>query len=119
MLSFPKLKTGAVAQYPASRSLTFQNEALRFVDGAEQRYRDSAGALHRWEIQLDRLDEAEVAAMEGFLLVAQGSFADFSFVDPWDGQTYPHCSLEADGLDVTFRLELWTVTSLSVVENRR
>jgi hypothetical protein len=119
MLSFPTLKTGAVAQYPTSRSLTFQNDTLRFIDGTEQRYRDSAGPLHRWEISLDRLDEGEVAAIEEFFLAAQGAFADFSFTDPWDQKAYPHCSIEADRLDVTAKLELWGVTSIAIVENRR
>ncbi len=119
MLSFPILKTGAVAQYPASRSLIFQNVALRFVDGTEQRYRDSAGPLHRWEIMLDRLDEGEIAAIEEFFLGAEGSYADFSFADPWDQKSYPHCSIEADRLEVTAKLELWGVTTLAIVENRR
>jgi uncharacterized protein DUF2460 len=119
MPTFPTLKTGAVAQYPATRSLAFQNESLRFVDGTEQRYRDSAGPLHRWEILLDRLDDGEVAAIEEFFLAAQGSFEDFSFADPWDDHLYSHCSLEADGLEVMAMLEMWGITSLSVVENRR
>jgi Conserved hypothetical protein 2217 (DUF2460) len=119
MPTFPNLKTGAVAQYPANRSIAFQNEALRFVDGTRQLYRDSAGPLHRWEIHLDRLDEGEVAAIEEFFLAAQGRFEDFAFADPWDQQVYPHCSLEADGLEVSAMLEMWGITSLTVVENRR
>ena len=59
MPTFPQLKTSAVAQYPATRACQFQNQALRFVDGAEQRYRDSAGPIHRWEIRLDALDERQ------------------------------------------------------------
>ncbi len=99
MASFPNLKTGAVAQYPAKRSLVFQNDALRFVDGMEQRYRDSAGPLHRWEISLDRLDEGEVAAVMEFFLAAQGAYEEFSFTDPWDSTVYSNCSLESDALD--------------------
>jgi hypothetical protein len=119
MPTFPNLKTGAVAQYPATRSLAFQNDTLRFVDGAEQRYRNSAGPLHRWEIHLDRLDGGEIAAIEEFFLAAQGAYEDFSFADPWDEKVYPHCSLEADGLEVVAMLEMWGLTSLTVVENRR
>jgi hypothetical protein len=119
MPSFPTLKTGAVAQYPASRSLSFQNEALRFVDGTEQRYRDSAGALRRWELQLDRLDEGEIAAIAEFFTAAQGAYEEFSFTDPWDQAVYPHCSVEADTLNVTAQLESWGVTSIVIVENRR
>jgi|SRR5579885_2456189 len=118
MLSFPVLKTGATLQYPSSRSLMFKNDALRFVDGAEQRYRDSAGPLHRWEIQLDQLDEAELSAIGEFFVSAQGSFEDFAFTDPADGQVYPHCSLEADILDLTNAMEFQGFTSLVILENR-
>ncbi len=34
MSMFPKLKTGAVAQYPAARSIVHGNDVLRFVDGS-------------------------------------------------------------------------------------
>ena len=119
MVSFPNLKTGAVAQCPAKRSLAFQNDALRFVDGVEQRYRDSAGPLHRWEIALDRLDEGEVAAVVEFFLAAQGAYEEFSFTDPWDSTVYPNCSLESDALEITAKLEAWGTTSIVIVENRR
>ncbi|MGD0498508.1 MAG: DUF2460 domain-containing protein [Bryobacteraceae bacterium] len=118
MASFPKLKTNAAAQYPATRSARYQNEALRFVDGTEQRYRDSAGPLHRWEIHLSQLDEAEMAALEEFFADNQGAFGSFSFVDPWDGQTYPNCSLDTDVLETMARAEMNGATSLTVVENR-
>jgi phage-related protein len=118
MATFPTLKTGAVAQYPATRSLQFRNQTVRFVDGSEQRYRDSAGPLHRWQIRLDLLDEGELAAVDAFLSDCQGAFASFEFTDPWDGQTYKNCSLETDGMDLTMKGEMLMSTSLTVVENR-
>jgi Fe-S-cluster formation regulator IscX/YfhJ len=72
MATFPQLKTGAVAQYPATKSLRFQNQTVRFLDGSEQRYRDAAGALHQWVIQLSELDESEMAAFEQFFEDNQG-----------------------------------------------
>src|ERR1035438_2843947 len=68
MATFPKLKTNAIAQYPVSRREQFQNQTVRFVDGSEQRYRDSAGARMQWEIQLSDLDEGELSAVEEFFL---------------------------------------------------
>src|SRR5215470_1847073 len=118
MVSFPLLKTSAVAQYPAQRSLYFRNQVLRFVDGAEQRYRDSAGAMHRWVIRLEQLDEGEAAALDLFLAANQGAFGSFAFTDPWDGHVYPNCSLAGDGLDVTVLGEMQGRTGLIVVENR-
>ena len=58
MAAFPKLKTGAIAQYPVTRREQFQNQTVRFVDGTEQRYRDSAGSRLEWEIQLSRWTRA-------------------------------------------------------------
>ena len=118
MATFPTLKTGAVAQYPAQRQIQFQNQALRFVDGSEQRYQDSAGALHRWVIQLSLLDEGEMAAIENFFVVSQGRFSSFAFTDPWDGTVYPSCSLKRDTFGFQLSGEMRGKTTLTVCENR-
>jgi len=118
MATFPKLKTNAVAQYPAKRTLRLQNQSVRFVDGTEQRYRDSGDPLHQWEIWLDELDEGEMTALEAFFLANQGAFAVFPFTDPWDGQTYSNCSLASDEMDLTHSGELLGATRLTIVENR-
>src|SRR5689334_2384072 len=98
MATFPKLKTTAIAQYPLTRREHFQNQIVRFVDGSQQRYRDSGAANLEWEIQLSLLDEGELAAIEEFFLATQGTFGAFSFTDPSDGQTYDNCSIAADDL---------------------
>jgi hypothetical protein len=113
------LKTAAVAQYPARRTVRYQNQVLRFVDGGEQRYRDCAGPLHRWEIRLTQLDEAEIAALAAFLETCQGAFGSFAFTDPWDGTVYPDCSLAADDLAQTVADVMSGSSSLVVMENRK
>ena len=118
MATFPKLKTNAVAQYPATKTARYQNQALRFLDGTEQRYRDSAGPLDRWVIKLNELDESEMAAIEQFFADNQGRFGSFAFTDPWDGTVHPDCSLASDELDLTWQAEMRGTTSLTVVENR-
>ena len=118
MATFPVLKTKAVAQYPAGKAIGFQNQVVRFVDGVEQRYRDSSGPLHRWVIALNELDEGEMAALEIFFAANQGRFSSFAFTDPWDGTQYPDCSLLADELDVISAGEMRGKTSLTVMENR-
>ena len=118
MATFPNLKTGAVTQYPATRAFRFQNQILRFLDGTDQRYRDSAGPLHGWEIRLDQLDETEMAALQAFFLANQGSFTNFAFTDPWSGQVYLNCALASDTMSVTFLSEMQGMTSLIVLENR-
>jgi hypothetical protein len=118
MATFPQLKTGAVAQYPATRTFRFQNQILRFLDGTDQRYRDSAGPLYAWEIRLDQLDETEMAEMQAFFLANQGSFASFAFTDPWSGQVYQNCSLASDDMNITSLAEMRTSTSFMVIQNR-
>jgi phage-related protein len=118
MATFPVLKTGAVAQYPASRAVQYQNQILRFVDGGEQRYRDASTGLHRWTIRLDYLDATELAAIEDFFLSNQGSFNSFAFTDPWDNTAYPNCSIVGDHLGTISKQEFRHVTSVTIAENR-
>lgn len=118
MATFPTLKTGAVAQYPAHRRLQFQNQALRFLDGSEQRYQDSASALHQWVIQLSVLDEGEMAAIENFFLANQGRFSSFAFTDPWDGTVYASCQLGSDSAALTSVDTMKGTATLAIVEIR-
>jgi hypothetical protein len=118
MPTFPKLKTGAVAEYPSTRSIRFQNQTLRFLDGTEQRYRDSPSPLRCWEILLDQLDDSELAMIGQFFAECEGAFADFTFTDPWDGREYRNCSLDSDALETTALAEMHGQTRLLVVENR-
>jgi phage-related protein len=117
MATFPTLKTNAIAQYPLARREEFQNQTVRFVDGSEQRYRDSAGARLAWDIQLGQLDEGELAAIEEFFLASQGAFGSFSFTDPWDGKVHDNCSVAADGLALITAAEMRGNTRLTVVRN--
>jgi hypothetical protein len=116
MSSFPRLKTGAAAQYPATRRRLHESEVHRFVDGTEQAYRASAARLE-WIIRLDLLDETEMAKLEEFVVSMQGRFGSFSFEDPWDGTVHPDCSLEQDELAMELAGEARTATVLVIREN--
>ena len=118
MATFPALKTGAVAQYPAVRASQYRNQILRFVDGNEQRYRDSAGPLHRWTIHFDYLDATEMASIQDFFLSNQGGFESFTFTDPWDNTVYPSCSIAGDILVQLAKQEFQNTTSVTIMENR-
>lgn len=117
MSAFPTLKTGAVMQYPASRSVECATQVFRFVDGSEQRFRERLAAK-RWVIRLERLDEEELQRLEEFFGAVQGRAGSFSFVDPWDDVTYDDCSLEGDELAVELSGEMRGQTVLVVRENR-
>ena len=114
---FPTLKTGAVMQYPAQRTLEFNTDAIRFLDGTEQRFRENQSVLHQWIIRLDLLDESELAEYDEFFVTNQGQFGSFSFTDPWDGTVYPNCSLAAGTFAFQLRGEMRGKTTVTVCEN--
>ncbi len=118
MSAFPVLKTGAVAQYPANRAIEHSTSVLVFVDGSEQRFREFASPARKWVIRLELLDEGELAALEDFLIAQQGRLGTFSFTDPWDGTTYPDCSLEADSIPLESQDLMRGRTTMVVRKNR-
>jgi hypothetical protein len=118
MSDFPTLKTGAVLQYPAQKAIRFSTAVLRFVDGAEQRFRDYQTPLRRWTIQLDLLDENELHVLKEFFRAQSGAAGSFTFTDPWDSTTHLNCSFENDELAVELLDEAKGKTSLTVQENR-
>ena len=87
------------------------------LEESEQRYRDSAGARLEWDIQLNQLDEGELAAIEEFFLASQGAFGSFSFTDPWDGKVHDNCSVAGDGLALVTVAEMRGSARLTVVRN--
>ena len=84
MATFPILKTGAVAQYPLACGVRFSTQAVRFMDGSQQRFRLIGTGLRRWTMKLDLLDEQELGAVIAF--VEQQGSAVFAFTDPADGR---------------------------------
>ena len=94
MSTFPKLKTQAIAQYPAIRTVVFSTSVIPFMDGQEQRFRDFAAPLLVWTIDLSQLDDEEVSNLEVFFIEQSGSFSAFDFVDPWNETVYSDCTLD-------------------------
>jgi hypothetical protein len=117
-IAFPTLKSGVVAQYPAQRSVEKSAWIGQFVDGSEQRFRTEAAPLHRWTINLSQLTEAEVVAFREFIVNMSGRFESFTFTDPWDGTTYPNCSLDSDTNAFEWLIENNARTRLTIRENR-
>jgi len=118
MSDFPRLKTGAVLQYPAQRKMQFSTSVLRFADGSEQRFRGFPAPLHRWLIRLDLLDEAELHRIREFFRVQGGRAISFEFTDPWDGTIHADCTLEDDEAVETLLGESNGGIALTIRENR-
>jgi hypothetical protein len=118
MAIFPTLKTGAVIQYPATKSVQFSSFVVRFLDGTDQRYRQYSAPLRRWAIQLELLDEGELNTLEQFFVAQEGSFATFTFIDPWTQTSFANCSIDQDILDYQLSGESQGAMKLIVSENR-
>lgn len=103
MASFPTLKTGAVAQYPLQTTSRYASQTVQFLDGSRQRYRVQGPALRRWSIQLDNLDESELAAV--FAFVEQGCLTSFAFTDPVTGQTAARCIVAGQKMNAGMKQE--------------
>jgi hypothetical protein len=100
MAEFPKLRTGAVAQYPSIRILESPTVVLRYIDGSEQRFRNLSRPRNRWIVRLSDVSTEELFEIESFFLEQQGEFGSFSFTDPWDGTEYPDCSFESSDFEL-------------------
>jgi hypothetical protein len=118
MPQFPILKTGAVAQYPLSTAYIYRADIVAFLDGSEQRFRNSPSVLHQWNITLSELDEQEMSNVETFFLALQGPTQPFAFTDPSTGTSYASCSLVAESLTENYVQPLSSSTSLVIRENR-
>jgi hypothetical protein len=118
MLSFPKLRSNSVMQYPATREVLFANTVIRFVDGNRQCYRESRDAMRRWLVRLDLLDESELVKLQTFFVSEQGRTGSFSFTDPWDQIEYQDCSLDQDSFEFELLGEMRARAVLVVKQNR-
>jgi hypothetical protein len=116
--SFPRLKTGALAQYPTVRVLARPVEALRFLDMSRQVYLDSRNSLRSWRLQLNLLDESELAAVTEFFTAMRGSLGRFAFEDPATGEVVENCRFDDDELVLFSSGEFNGKTMLTVRESR-
>jgi hypothetical protein len=93
-MRFPELKTGSVSQYPGCVAVVRPLRVMQFLDGTEQRFARRGRARRRWQVQLERLDEGEMALVNRFLAAQQGGAQEFAFTDPLSGQEFARCRLE-------------------------
>ena len=114
MATFPTLKTGAVAQYPLDWTVSFQTQAVRFLDGSRQRYRLRGVGLRRWSVKLDLLDDRELSAVVQF--VEQQGSAAFAFLDPVTGVNAAKCVISGDKFDAVAKSDMNAQATVSIEE---
>ncbi|HUS05336.1 MAG TPA: DUF2460 domain-containing protein [Bryobacteraceae bacterium] len=115
---FPKLKTGAITQYPAKRGIVFSTRVMHFVDGSSQRFRDFGSPVTRWVVHLEQLTTAEAGELMDFYVDRQGSFGSFRFIDAASGSEYGDCSFEENVFDYELRGESAGRLILTIRNNR-
>jgi hypothetical protein len=115
MSVFPKLSTGAVAQYPVVREARFSTAVSRFLDSSEQRFRDSRGLRRQWVIRLSQLDESELQRLTEFFVQQQGRNLGFDFEDPWTGSVVSGCRFDDDQLQTLSTGEFDGSTEVTIV----
>lgn len=92
--TFPTLSGGySLTSYPADRSVSMPVEVVRFISGAEQRWR-SGPALNAWQFTL-RLNAIDLATVITFFDTVKGAY-DTTWTFPFDGSTYTNCVFETD-----------------------
>jgi len=115
METFPTLlKTGAVAQYPLTRTVSLDTQAVHFLDGSQQTYQLSGAGLRSWTVSLDLLDETELSDIIAFAeRIGTGTF---SFTNPVTGETAANCVIANEQLEISLVNELRGKATLGIEE---
>lgn len=115
MATFPSvLKTGAIAQYPFSRSRGIGTQMVRFLDGSSQAYTINGAGLRKWNVDLSLLDESELSAVIAF--AESVGTGQFSFSDPVTGETAAKCVIGGSEVVAVQAGELAGAASLTIEE---
>ncbi|HMF74216.1 MAG TPA: DUF2460 domain-containing protein [Bryobacteraceae bacterium] len=116
MADFPLLSSGAVMQYPASLVVGRPAHVIQFIDGKDQRFAARGIRLRSWQIKLNLLNEAEIAALEAFFEAQAGEYGSFTFPDPISQTSVPHCVFGAPVFATTYLSTDIGATSFWVLE---
>lgn len=82
MLYFPQLASGAVGQYPISKSLIQRTITNTLPDGSVIKYADPGSPLVQWTLRFQALADSEVALLQQFFATCEGQLNAFTFTDP-------------------------------------
>jgi hypothetical protein len=104
-MTFPKLSTGALHQYPAATRIRFSTRVLKHVDGSEQRFPQFASGKREWVLELERLSDEEIGTLREFWADVQDTGGEFAFTDPVDGSVYQRCEFQQSSLELFFEAE--------------
>lgn len=84
MTHFPVLSSGAVCQFPVSKTREFRTIVNSLANGADVKLGDGAGERVRWRLRFLGLSEGEFRNIEDFYRAREGALETFLFLDPTD-----------------------------------
>src|ERR1700737_3274770 len=84
MLYYPQLMTGAISQFPVTRSTNMRTVANQLASGFTIRMADTGAQKVRWQLRYSSLTDGERSSIEGLFEAAEGELNTFTFLDPTD-----------------------------------
>jgi hypothetical protein len=84
MLYYPQLITGAVTQFPVTRSINMRNVRNQLPSGYTIRMADTGAQKIQWRLQYSSLTDGERTSIETLFEASQGQLDTFTFLDPAD-----------------------------------
>lgn len=109
--SFPILNTGVVAQYSTRRAIGSRVAWSAFLGEASRSQTLTNKGIKAWQLKYTNLAPEEAFAIRQLFESSAGG-GDFSFPDPWTGQSIDHCRFSQSALrmkqtaDLRFELEV-------------
>jgi hypothetical protein len=81
MGSFPQLSTGAISQYPLTKTIVTRTVINSLEDGSTIRLADPVSQV-KWDLSYTGLSQSEWTALSAFFSAMQGGAQTFTFADP-------------------------------------
>ncbi len=84
MLYYPQLTTGAVSQFPVTRSTQMRTVSNQLASGFTIRMEDAGAQKAQWRLQYSGLSDGERSSIESLFEASEGQLNTFTFLDPTD-----------------------------------
>jgi hypothetical protein len=84
MLYYPQLTSGAVTQFPVTRTVNLRTVANQLPSGFTIRMSDTGYQKVQWRLVYSDLTDGERAALESLFEASEGQLNTFTFLDPTD-----------------------------------
>jgi hypothetical protein len=84
MLYYPQLTTGAISQFPVTRSMTMRTVSNALPSGYTIRMADTGAQKVGWQLRYSDLTNAERTSIENLFEASEGQLNTFTFLDPTD-----------------------------------